>query len=688
MPSNSNVILSSTPPKSIIQIKAHSSTSKIDRNSRKQSRINCIKTTGVDRSSQKTSQRRSRSVSAVSRSDQQFQTQHDVMMSRQQFRTRTTKGRTGGRGAPQMKSKKKHQGGVSAGSYFLKSRSRSNPRQNGGQTIQTTESYESGYSHMSRQSDIGSIDSGRVKEEAKSNGAKMVIQELNKAIGYERRIAAITNACAEFDHWDTERHNAELQLGGANVLGLVLSMTDEEDEIRMICAALEMVYRASTEIVRKSYQDFGPAVIPLLLKLLERCEDATLKHAEVSILNISKVLLYFSRVPELRAPLARHPGILDAFARVATAVLNPDSRVLRMRAIANLSNAEENKLYMMNRDGLLDSVLKIAALDLSESAREYASASLMDIASSPDTQVAMAKNEQLLGTLVKLAVTDERHETREYAVTTMQNLAFSKDNRLCLVSYSDGVFLEALKKVLSTDSNDKSRRRAAGALTNLACDETGDSMGSHSGLIDTLSRVTTHDKNYDVQKRACLALTKIASVCTSKSKPFEKIMSALITASTSPNSTGISAVFRVQARDMVRRAAMARLPGILETLAEMSTAKAYSSKDRDNAMRAIMHLTNENKNRKILCNKVILKALVEASNLGVTDSCETRDSAVVALERLATEVSNRQYMARHAGLLVAIARATERESKSELAGDNITQPRLAKQLLMSLLLAM
>jgi len=501
-------------------------------------------------------------------------------------------------------------------------------------------------------------------------------------------MAAITNACAEFDHWDTERHNIELQLGCSNVLCLVLSMTDSEDEIRMICAALEMVYRASTEAVQKTFREVGPAVVPLLLKVLERCEHSMVKHAEVSILNISKVLLYFSRVSDLRSLLAKHDGMLGALARVSTSALYPDARVLRMRVIANIANAEENKTMMIRYPVLIGSVLKIAALDLSESAREYASATLMDLASSSKTQEAMANNDKLLATLVKLAVTDTKEETREYSITAMQNLAFSKDNRTRLVTFSDGVVIEALKKALSTDKNDKSRRRAAGALTNLACEETADLMAGHEGLLQILSRVATQDTNNDVQKRSSLALTKISSTCSMNSSYFRVLMKSLVVAASSANSTGIPAVFRLKAREASMREEMARIPGILETLADMSTSKGYSAKDKENAMRAMMHLTNETENRKIMCNKVVLKALVEASNMDSPGSKEIRDSAVVAIERLATEVSNRQYLARHDGLLVAIAKATERESKSGLAGEKQSQPRLAKQLLLSLLLAM
>ena len=59
-----------------------------------------------------------------------------------------------------------------------------------------------------------------------------------------------------------------------------------------------------------------------------------------------------------------------------------------------------------------------------------------------------------------------------------------------------------------------------------------------------------------------------------------------------------------------------------------------------------------------------------------------------ALERLATEPSNRSHMARHQGLLVVIAQETEREAKVRESGVTDDQSLLAKPLLMSLLVAM
>ena len=134
----------------------------------------------------------------------------------------------------------------------------------------------------------------------------------------------IANACEEFDHWDNNKHDLEISLGAANVLSLFLSMTSEDDEVqmRMICAALEMVYRASSESLIKSYKEVGGPLIPVLLRFLESCKKSASFHnnntnnsnkasADVSIINISKVLIYFSRVPALRTSLIKqHSGLL------------------------------------------------------------------------------------------------------------------------------------------------------------------------------------------------------------------------------------------------------------------------------------------------------------------------------------------------------------------------------------------
>jgi hypothetical protein len=561
------------------------------------------------------------------------------------------------------------------------------------------------------------------KQVAKS--AKRVIDDLKKAADtscpQERRIIAITNACAEFDHPEEARHNVELQEGAASALCKVLAAVpppkttsskvsdSSDDEIRMIASALEMVFRGHAYYVHAAFGKCGNQMLPLLLQLLEQAENGNLKHADVSILNISKVLLYISRIAELRVTLARHPGMLNALQRVATSILNDESRVVRVRTIANLVNADDENKQLLN-DGLLDSLLRIANLDLNDQAREYAVIALMDLAGASCNQLTMAKNEKVLGTLVKVVLVEKVGSARESAITALQNLAFTKENRVRLVSFKQGIILECLKKALSSDKNDKSRRRAAGALTNLSCDETAETMGGHKGLLETLALVSTKDDSPNVQSRAAIALTKLAASITVHMSCFYTLMDALVVASLSPVANSVSAVLRVKARDPENRERMAQHKGILDTLADICinnknvTKDLDSIKDRDNAMRAIMHLTNDSNNRTIMCTKPILDALVQGASITndaisrTKELVEIRDSAVRAIERLATEFSNRRIMARHEGLLVAIAMATEREQKLEAAvtkgGTILSESQqtshafLAKPLLMSLLVSM
>lgn len=529
-------------------------------------------------------------------------------------------------------------------------------------------------------------------------GTRKLVDELNKAIGADKRQAAIATANVEFDHNDEMQHNAELYLGAANVLCLVLSMSDREDEIESICSALEMVYRAEREAIIISYQDVGSALVPLLLRLLDRCEVGRNVLAEATIEHISRILLHMTRISELRVPLANLPGMLSMLERVSTLPLSVENRVLRMRLLANLANSDGNKETIFEQSSLLESIMKVATLDKSENAREYAAAVLMDLASHPANQIEMAKIDKVLGTFVKLAIVEDKVETREYAVSGLQNLAFEKANRRQLVTYGSGVVIEALKKTTSMDANDKTRRRSAGALTNLACDETADLMGKHAGLLKTLAQVSVSDTNDDVQQRATLALTKLSNSITVKMSSWSNLLDALITASQCTVADGIvTAMFRVKTRAEENRTSMANHPRLLETLSRIvldtqDKASPVAYKDCENVTKAIAHLANDPLNHKVICNKHILSALVHGASLSSPAGAVTRDAAILAMERMAMDHSNRPMMARYPGMLVSIAKATEREMNEELNGvpksSASGQPRLAKPLLMSLLVAM
>mmetsp|Transcript_5409 Transcript_5409/g.13592 ORF Transcript_5409/g.13592 Transcript_5409/m.13592 type:complete len:1089 (+) Transcript_5409:135-3401(+) len=690
-------------------------------------------------------------------------------------------------------------------------------------------SYHSGVPNVGKSS-VASATSVVSKDKQAIKSTKKVIEELKKSIDMsysaDKQVIALTNACAEFDHLDDSRHNMELQQGAAEILCKILAiilnnaevevygssgvanngvkhgiifkgagtkdttatpnvaMSEEneinDDALRMVATALEMVFRGQSVYVHSAYVKCGSnadhedavsgysptgGLLPLLLRLLNRAEG--LQHGyrmkqhnyEISLINTTKVLLYLSRVPELRIHLARQPVLLNALSRLTskgmgmTGVVDSnislpvtEARMIKIRIIANLVNQEENKPLLLahrfsqgneqnssigdKENGLLDALLRVAHMDPNDQSREYAGVALMDLASAPSNQISMTNNEQLLGTLVKMILLEKNAGIRESAITALQNLAFTKENRIRLVSFKHGVILEALVRALSNtgkDFNEKSRRRSAGALTNLACDESARLMGQHKGLLQTLAIVSTKDESPEVQTRAAMALTKLAASITmrmessknNESKPLEQadalvdnvgvystLLDALVVASLSPVSNSVSAVLRVKARDPENRYLMARHPGILDTLVDMclyenkdrmarsrnnfnvSTGNCSKTsykidiiKDRDNATRALMHLTNESRNRTVMCTPTVLKALVRGASL-IDEEIkkeeqrkqlhDVRDSAIRAIERLATEFSNRHKMAHHDGLIVAIARATEREAKLERGNADIS----------------
>jgi hypothetical protein len=139
-----------------------------------------------------------------------------------------------------------------------------------------------------------------------------------------------------------------------------------------------------------------------------------------------------------------------------------------------------------------------------------------------------------------------------------------------------------------------------------------------------------------------------------------------------------------------------------------SNSSSSILQSQEDAIRALMHLTNEPANRIIMgTHEKVLDALVYGASLApsvlspLTEGerqehqrhCEVIQlSSLTAIERLATDATNRRTMARHSGILVALAMAVEREAMDEqIRSSNCSASDhkcFAKALLMSLLLAM
>lgn len=134
------------------------------------------------------------------------------------------------------------------------------------------------------------------------------LAELHRASesnSHERRLAAITSACADFDHADTPRHNRELQNGVARILAKFLATEEGDDGTQKGCAALEMVFRAQPTYAHVAFDKCGSLLIPTLMKILEKAEAKQMKYAGESNNQraperLEQCLLTTSRVLQIR----------------------------------------------------------------------------------------------------------------------------------------------------------------------------------------------------------------------------------------------------------------------------------------------------------------------------------------------------------------------------------------------------
>ena len=200
------------------------------------------------------------------------------------------------------------------------------------------------------------------REKGQSNTfITFVWAELRMARGHPQRLSFITHALQEFDHGNVNRHNLELGLKAPEALSHHLFQTAKnDDEIRMVCAALEMVYRGSSTAVKTSFREVGKLMIPEWLRLSEQYEENNRlnRTLKATITSITRIFLYFSRVPDLRQNLAQQAKMLPMLSRVSSKALQGNGmeqcREDRMKVLANLCNCNMNKSLIFENLALMN----------------------------------------------------------------------------------------------------------------------------------------------------------------------------------------------------------------------------------------------------------------------------------------------------------------------------------------------
>jgi hypothetical protein len=247
----------------------------------------------------------------------------------------------------------------------------------------------------------------------------------------EERLDAIYKALSAFDHDDEALHNAEMEAGADIALTKMLVFlefktgfrrqpikADLEEitrEISLTCQALEMVYRASSEAVERSFNRVGTDLLHILVILIDvevksrmqafspnvspesmpKDEKENSQNEEVEketdeespdsrsvtpppyrniwgvgssdkdlmLRKAAKILGHYARVGRATRPLAHFPGLLGSVLNLIN--MRPydavpwEARLSCLWTIANLACNGDNMIMMMCTPGLINSLVNV-----------------------------------------------------------------------------------------------------------------------------------------------------------------------------------------------------------------------------------------------------------------------------------------------------------------------------------------
>lgn len=378
---------------------------------------------------------------------------------------------------------------------------------------------------------------------------------------------AIYKAISSLDHDDSELHTLEIEACADIALVKMLAFLEFKTgfrrppivanidaitkEISLTCQALEMVYRASSEAVEKSFKRVGTDLMQIIVILVEEEIKSRLKaytpnspqiaaakpkepteqdkegetndaaetrsvtppplgnlpvvgnwDTDLLLRKASKIIGHFARVGQATRPVAHFPGLLGtilALINVRPYELIPwEARLSCLWAIANLACNTDNMMMMICTPGLIDSLINVGfrQIHLPEPlertmevlrAKSISSRALLNLSWPSENKILMSENAALLQSLCHLAV---QRDFPHYKSKTMQNLLT------------------------------KTRRHSIGTLRNLAAAPRRSKIGlceyKDGAILDTLLSALVNDSDAETVDLALAALYNLATHDTAK----------------------------------------------------------------------------------------------------------------------------------------------------------------------------
>jgi len=432
------------------------------------------------------------------------------------------------------------------------------------------------------------------------NGARpsvsKIIADLNRAVTLDDRIPAIHAACKEFDHFNQDRHKKEIELGAVSSIyqKLCLALTVRNgggrhgEEIAMICAALEMVYRVSKQAREPLAVFYCKEVFPILLRIITMFKKDESFEGDLAIESSLKILFYFSRVKNSAITMVGVNGFLKSLTDIILGDKNDSIRKSALITLADLACVEENGENMARFPTLLESVLVVATNDLDQEVREVAARVIQNITFSLEEDISQDLQAALVDALVRLS--SDGTKTRKYVAGALQNLSSGEIHRLFLISRNDGAVLGALLSFMTCDDSDV-RSRAVGVLKNLCCQETAAVIGGKVEILTHLTEMCVSDPNVHVRTDAMDTITWLADDISHPSDCHNDLLYSLVHIAQNSEEFTMSSAFLKQSCQNENKDSLAFHPGLLDVLEKISFPDSNSAReDKKNAIIALKNI--------------------------------------------------------------------------------------------------
>jgi hypothetical protein len=259
-----------------------------------------------------------------------------------------------------------------------------------------------------------------------------IVGALNSSMSMEERLGSIYKAISAFDHDDKDVHDLEIDAGADIALVKMLAFLEFKTgfrrppikanmeaitkEISLTCQALEMVYRASSEAVERSFNKVGTDLMQIVVILIDEevkrriQQFATANESPASAVSVplqsttgradspseledvvgqrsvtpppynnawgvgdwdrdvmlrkaSKILGHFARVGRVTYPIAHFPGFLGSIFNLIN--MRPydavpwEARLSCLWTIANLACNTDNMMMMICTPTLVNSLVNV-----------------------------------------------------------------------------------------------------------------------------------------------------------------------------------------------------------------------------------------------------------------------------------------------------------------------------------------